>query len=862
MNEQMYQNFLKTCFKVMKFVRNPQVTTVLVFVFVLSVILFKLVNEPYIFDPKFGAQSVYGFSASDAKEPFTVFYIAKGVDFTGANGSFQVLNQTLQIKRENNTSAEWVFESRRFLNILKRYGGEIKEATLLFSKPNPFSSAKDTSVLIYVNDYLVANKSLSTTSEDKYTWNVRTQLNIPGTNYGYPYVFAIFSIPKDSVFSDMNDNLPARVRVVTSEGVNWTIDYVVVKLSSDPYALKSPWWRQNFLLILNSYISVFLIALTAMVFKFEWKRRSSQLSTIDAVKRWVSSNRFILSCMGTGLLLRIMLIIILPIGSGDQPTYRFISMASYYYGVDTRSFYSLYGTVWHGLLLASYPVYLLLSPFASSISLEYIVLKLPIIASDILIAFLLYCIGSKLADEKIAKILLVFWLFSPYVIWLSPIFGTHHIVPTMLTVLAVERIIYGHYKSSAIALSAAVFSGLNTVFLLPVFVILIYKSLGKPRLVEFLNFFLLGCSIFALPWAFSIAIFFNTYTGAGRSGFPTLSYSYFLMPTWLIGFWSVVSLLVGLILLCVYITRKNQFNISQIIDYILIVFLIFYLTNTLVFPTYVLWSLPFLLFAYVSTRKIPLSYVAFFMVFPILWLLYWPLTQVMINVEEIFRDTFGLNFSILSILIIIKLIFQKAEQNFTFEVPKLRSIKFGSWIKTTLLTYLVLAVFTPWIQLPLWLNLWNTVLNPAFFMLSTILLFFTFIMQERKKFYNDEIHNQGVFSLSKAQQLSILLLTIAWLYNLTSLISGAITSTILQGTVFFSLILVLWLPLIILEISKTNENTQLITWIAFLQIDYIIIRNYNSPINTNPLILGINFLVPVLTAFLLAIVVYLRSKQK
>jgi hypothetical protein len=108
------------------FVRNRKLTTAVILVIVISVILFKLVNEPHIFDSKFGMQSVYGFNVSDTKEPFTVYYVVKGADFTAANGDFRIFNQSLEIGDRDNTSIEWTFDVRQFLDMLKNYEGDIE----------------------------------------------------------------------------------------------------------------------------------------------------------------------------------------------------------------------------------------------------------------------------------------------------------------------------------------------------------------------------------------------------------------------------------------------------------------------------------------------------------------------------------------------------------------------------------------------------------------------------------------------------------------------------------------------------------------------------------------------------------------
>ncbi len=829
---------------VSKTVRKPRLTAILILIIVSSIIAFKLANEPYIFDPHYGAQSVYGFTVSDTQEPFTVFYLTTGANVTSASGDIQVSNQTLQIQGNSSASAEWSFDLEQFIQIVKQNKGEINQAALLFAKPDPLSQSENASLSFYINDQFIANVPLSTPINSTYTWKIDTQWDIPGSNFAYPYNFAVLPISNDTFQADSSSYRQTMIRVVASKGVQWNIDYVAIKLFSDPYALKLPWWRQNSLLLVAIFSSVFFSVFAAIIIVLRFSKKSLQLPKIAAIKMWVTSNRFILLCIGLGLLLRLVLMMEFPLGSGDQYTYRFISLASYYYGIDTRSFYGIYGTVWHGLLLLSYPISILLHPSASSISTEYVALKLPVIASDVLIGLLLYRIGSKLSSKKISRTLLVFWLFNPFVLWLSPIWGTHHIVSTMLSVLAVERAVSGHNKSSALALSAAVFSGLNNIFLLPVFAILVFKSLGKPKFLEFMGFFVLGCSILALPWNFSTAIFFNTYSGAGRVGFATLSYSAFLVPYWLASLWSVLTLAVGIIVLSVYLLRKNE-PISNINNYILTVLLIFFLTNTLVFPTYALWSLPFLLFAYVSARKVPFSYVVFFMSFPLLWILYWspPILPQFLSAPgtQVFRETFGLDFSLICLFILVKL---NSPRNDSQATP-LWTNKHTSRLKSIIETYvpsltLILIVFAPWIKEPFWLALWNNMLRPSLTVFSVALILITIVMNWRRSTLSGEKNH--VRKASKCQHFAAAAMTSLLAYNIIILVFSQILPVATNSSPFFltssddlyfSLMLVLLLPSVIWGIMRNRRSLSFVTLITILQIDYIITRHYSTYVVTN-----------------------------
>jgi hypothetical protein len=818
--------------------------TVLIWICTLSIIGYKLKYEPYIFDSRFGAQSIYDFDYSDAKHPFTVFYVKKGIDFSYAEGDYQQVNETLSFGGRNVTSVEWKFQAEKYLSAVWQAGGQLQDAALLISQPNPKSPENGTHVLMYVNNRTIASVILDVFA-DNYTWNIPLVWDIPGSNFAYPRHFAEILIPIDFInrLVDTNIKEPICFRIVLERNTDWKIDYVVLRLYNNYETLQSPWWRQNAAALSLVYLcAIITILLVAIWEGRKLLKKVACTRIVSGIRERVRHNSPVLLLFIVGISLRLALAI--PnLWDWDITVYRGICTLSYSYGLDTRTFLSMYGPIWHGTLMAFYPVYLVLNTYWSLGSLANFVIKLPLVASDGVIAFLLFRIGKRVADENRARTLAACWLLNPYAIWMSSLWGIVHVIPTMFALLALERLIHGRTKSSACALSAAAFSGIYPIvalFLLPCFLVSVHKSLGKMKALEFFSLFSFCSAILAFPWPFSIAIFSNTLQGPGRVAYPALSYSYVVIPPSLLTYSSMFLLLLSSFSLAVYLIRKKSVQLNlQVNQYIFICFLLPYLSYSLVFPTYVLWSLPFLLIMYFCAHKVPFSYVILFMLFPVLWILYWgPIGWISGQGTEVFRDVFGLNFSALCMLIIMKLAFADSNQKNLSSSHNARTSILTRSTQLISVISCIFIVFAPWIQLPVWVEYWNHVFEPFFFALSMSLLAIV-VIRDLKILTDRKMAHTLIHKPRRIQLVPLALLVAMWSYNMTLLLSDYVFPSIhnsfpilfrFQGDVYFPMILIMLLPTIIYDIISTHQNmhASMIAWIAFLQIDYSLTRHFEA----------------------------------
>lgn len=127
----------------------------------------------------------------------------------------------------------------------------------------------------------------------------------------------------------------------------------------------------------------------------------------------------------------------------------------------------------------------------------YLILKQPLVISDVFVGYFIY---KKFENETdLAKLLSYSWLFNPYTILFSSIWGLPHSIAILFLVLAVIN--FQKQRSLLYLLLSSAFSGLPIIYLLPFFI----YHINRNR-VKFTIYFSLGLIIIAL--AFLIPLFF------------------------------------------------------------------------------------------------------------------------------------------------------------------------------------------------------------------------------------------------------------------------------------------------------------------------------------------------------------------
>jgi hypothetical protein len=249
--------------------------------------------------------------------------------------------------------------------------------------------------------------------------------------------------------------------------------------------------------------------------------------------------------------------------------------------------------------------------------------KLPLIAADLLIGFIIYSIVKEKRDEKLAKISFILWFFNPLVIGIDAIQGQFDVLPTLMTVLSFCLFFRRSYFASGLAIGLGALFKIYPVFLVPIYLFSvaaieikdaeITKNLRMlfAGYVKFFGGMLVSVSLFLVPLINSNLVhdvFARTQVIPSFGGLTP--FSIVLLPGmgWLSQFLANNSAIVSLMLLAICFVLivligfisfqgRKDFLKTFIFAHIATI-LIIYVTSSTINPQYALWTLPFLVLSY------------------------------------------------------------------------------------------------------------------------------------------------------------------------------------------------------------------------------------------------------------------------
>jgi Gpi18-like mannosyltransferase len=131
------------------------------------------------------------------------------------------------------------------------------------------------------------------------------------------------------------------------------------------------------------------------------------------------------------------------------------------------------------------------------------VIKVPLLISDVLVAFILYKVIEELTKKRIAAERTAFlWFLNPFLIWISSGWGQYDTLPTLFATASFLLLIRRKTKSSAICLAVSVLYKLYALlFLVPIFIFFlrVWKPKWRREWLKFLFVFLLFCALIESP---------------------------------------------------------------------------------------------------------------------------------------------------------------------------------------------------------------------------------------------------------------------------------------------------------------------------------------------------------------------------
>jgi len=232
-----------------------------------------------------------------------------------------------------------------------------------------------------------------------------------------------------------------------------------------------------------------------------------------------------------------------------------------------------------------------------------LILKIPLILADLLIAFFLLkiaCLLNLRSPEKVAYL----WLFNPLTIFISSIWGHFDAIVVLLTVVSMFFLMKEKLGSSAISLALATTAKMYPILILPVFLLFIKKAKNVFRYVAIftVTVFLICLPFLILDFeAFfeAVFLFHANRVGGGMTYWSIV----WIMRDWFnlsIVWWGIPLsqsyFAITIFALVVAYVKVSQIHITPKILPILtaIPILLFLATSKLVNEPYALWALPFL----------------------------------------------------------------------------------------------------------------------------------------------------------------------------------------------------------------------------------------------------------------------------
>lgn len=141
-----------------------------------------------------------------------------------------------------------------------------------------------------------------------------------------------------------------------------------------------------------------------------------------------------------------------------------------------------------------------------------LIVKLPLIVADVLVALLLYrLVREEMGDERAATAVSLLWFLSPLTIWVSSGWGMFDTLPTLFSVLALYLLFHKKFAYSGVSLALAIAMKYYAVVLVFPLLLLTWGRGGKRAFVESVG----GTAITAL-------LLFIPLTRETTSGFVSL----------------------------------------------------------------------------------------------------------------------------------------------------------------------------------------------------------------------------------------------------------------------------------------------------------------------------------------------------
>jgi len=321
----------------------------------------------------------------------------------------------------------------------------------------------------------------------------------------------------------------------------------------------------------------------------------------------------------------------------DIVAWKFLGMVSYDLGINPFPYTSFYGPCWLFTLLGSYPIYLLVSLIRPSELFLNLIIKLPLIFGDLIMAILLF----KITKSKLA---LTLWFLNPYVIWTSAVHGIFDVLPTLFSLLSMYFLGKKQYVASAVSLAVGIGYKVFPVFLLPFFLLFSMRNFGKKISMKYLlvvlTASLLVFAIFLLPQNFKYfyeGLFVDLPRRSMSYVGSSVSYIEFLtLHLGLISNYNFLYTFIPLYIALILFSCKFGTDFDKLNEAIIITLLLLFVTYNTMHPQFLVWVIPFLLIEYVRKKRISFIIMGGMWLWMMLWIFSWNMEMWVVGPLQVF----------------------------------------------------------------------------------------------------------------------------------------------------------------------------------------------------------------------------------
>jgi hypothetical protein len=129
-----------------------------------------------------------------------------------------------------------------------------------------------------------------------------------------------------------------------------------------------------------------------------------------------------------------------------------------------------------------------------------LLVKLPLIASDVLIAYFIHKIVLKnLCQERLAVLASAVWFLNPFSIWISSGWGMFDTLPTLFTIIGLYLVLERRFDWAAIFVIAASALKYYAVVLLVPVLIMAWQTSSRKEVLRIFSFTAVSSALFLLP---------------------------------------------------------------------------------------------------------------------------------------------------------------------------------------------------------------------------------------------------------------------------------------------------------------------------------------------------------------------------